>query len=104
MYDPKKKIVLDSQSLNDDLTTIARHLTEKAKDPTKTSIYTKELLRTITSFINRTLSKTSWKSTWEKICSSSNSALSVSAGGRNTKKIRRYKKRNVMNKYTIKNK
>ena len=104
VYDPKKKIVLDSQSLNDDLTTIARHLTEKAKDPTKTSIYTKELLRTITSFINRTLSKTSWKSTWEKICSSSNSALSVSAGGRNTKKIRRYKKRNVMNKYTIKNK
>ena len=102
MYDPRKNIVLGNLSLKDNLTTIAQHLTKKASDPTKTSIYTEELLRTITSFINRTLSTTPWKFLWEKILPKSD--LAVTAGGRNTKKIRRYKKRNVMNKYTIKNK
>jgi broad specificity phosphatase PhoE len=106
VYDPKKNIVLDNPSLKDNLTTIAQHLTKKASDPTKTSIYTEELLRTITSFINRTLSKTPWKDSWEFLWKEilPKSDLDVSAGGRNTKKIRRYKKRNVMNKYTIKNK
>ena len=102
VYDPKENIVLGKKSLKDSLITIAQHLTIKAIEAKKTNIYTEELLRTITSFINRTLSTTPWKPTWQQIFS--NSDLAILAGGRNTKKIRRYKKRNVMNKYTIKNK
>jgi hypothetical protein len=98
VYDKEKNIVLGTPSLHDNLTTIAQYLTKKAI--TKT-IYTEELQRTITSFINRTLSRTQWKPAWEILL---NHDLAVSVGGRNTKKIRRYKKRNVMNKYTIKNK
>jgi hypothetical protein len=103
-YSKKENIVLSSSSLKDNLTTIVQHLTKKANNQKNIDIYTDELQRTISSFINRTLSKTPWKTIWEGISKPSPSQLSSapSIGGRNTKKIRRYKKRNVMNKYTIK--
>lgn len=101
-YIKKDNIGLSSSSLKDNLTTIVQHLTKKANNQKNIDIYTDELQRTISSFINRTLSKTLWKTLWEGISKPSPLSSATSIGGRNTKKIRRYKKRNVMNKYTIK--